>query len=190
MLTFQEDFLSSAKRQFNYYKQLGEKAMAQVNDDQLFVCVNAESNSIAIIVQHLHGNMLSRWTDFLHSDGEKDWRKRDEEFETIIKTKEELLLKWNEGWLCLLKALDSIQEKDFNQLVYIRNEGHTLVEAINRQLSHYPYHVGQMIYIAKMMSENEWHSLSIPKNKSKDYNQKKFADEKHKGHFTDDENNK
>ncbi len=186
MQTFQNDFLTSAKRQFQYYKELGEKSIAQIAPEKLFHQMNDDSNSIAIIVQHLHGNMLSRWTDFLNSDGEKEWRKRDEEFETIIKTKEELIIKWNEGWDCLFKALDSIQEEDFSKLIYIRNQGHTIVEAINRQLSHYPYHVGQMVYIAKMLSDIEWQSLSIPKNKSKDFNQDKFSKEKHKGHFTDD----
>ena len=186
MLAFQEDFLRSAKRQFAYYKMLGEKAMAQLNEEQLFVSINEDSNSIGMIVQHLHGNMMSRWTDFLNSDGEKEWRQRDQEFEAVINNKEALLLLWNQGWQCLFDALESIKEADFSRLVYNRNEGHTLVEAINRQLSHYPYHVGQMIYIAKMISENEWQSLSIPKNKSLDYNQKKFTNKKHKGHFTDD----
>jgi hypothetical protein len=185
MSSFENDFLNSAKRQFNYYKQLGEKAMAQVNDEQLFVCVNAESNSIAIIVQHLHGNMMSRWTDFLHADGEKDWRKRDAEFEAQIADRKTLMQLWNQGWQCLFDALETINEKNFHQLVYIRNEGHTVVEAINRQLSHYPYHVGQMIFIAKMLSTEPWQSLSIPKNASGQYNAKKFDVKKHKGHFTD-----
>jgi Protein of unknown function (DUF1572) len=186
MQTLQNDFLESAKKQFKYYRELGEKSFEQIAPEKLFHQMNDDSNSIAIIVQHLHGNMLSRWTDFLNSDGEKEWRKRDEEFESIIKTKEELLQKWNEGWNCLFAALDSIKEENFSQLIYIRNQGHTIVEAINRQLSHYPYHVGQIVFIAKMLSDKEWKSLSIPKNKSKDYNQDKFSKEKHKGHFTDD----
>lgn len=175
METFQSDFLRSAKRQFNYYKDLGEKAIAQIAHEKLFHQVNEDSNSIAIIIQHLHGNMLSRWTNFLSSDGEKEWRKRDEEFETIIKTKEELMAKWNEAWQCLSDAINALKEDDFNKIVYIRNEGHTVIEAINRQLSHYPYHIGQIIFIAKMLSDKEWQSLSIPKNRSKHFNQNKFA---------------
>jgi hypothetical protein len=186
MQTFQKDFLESAKKQFKYYKELGEKSFKQVTPEKLFHQINEDSNSIAIIVQHLHGNMLSRWTDFLDSDGEKEWRNRDKEFETIIKTKEDLITKWNEGWQCLFTALDSIKEEDFNKLIYIRNEGHTVIEAINRQLSHYPYHVGQIVFIAKMLSDNEWQSLSIPKNKSKDFNQEKFKEDRHRRHFTDE----
>lgn len=180
------DFLESAKRQFNYYKQIGDKTFEQVEDEKLFYRFNEDSNSIAIIVQHLWGNMLSRWTDFLTSDGEKEWRQRDAEFEEVVKTREELLKKWEEGWNCLFNALDSLTEEDFFKTVYIRNQGHSVMEAINRQLAHYPYHIGQIVYIGKMLATNEWKSLSIPKNKSTDYNSEKFSQPKRKEHFTEE----
>ena len=168
-------YLESAKKEFGYYKLLGEKTFSQLTDEQLFIEANSESNSIATIVKHLRGNMLSRWTDFLTTDGEKEWRKRDEEFENDISTREELLQQWQEGWSCLFKALDSISDDDLSRVIYIRNQGHTIVEAINRQLSHYPYHVGQIIFIGKMLSDKNWNSLSIPKGGSKEYNRDKFS---------------
>lgn len=188
-----EAFLSSAGKQFLYYKSLGDKAMDQLEPGQLFYSANEDTNSIAVIVKHLHGNMLSRWTDFLTSDGEKDWRNRDAEFEDNLTTlsveerKAELLKKWNEGWDCLFKALNALKPEQLAQIVYIRNEGHTVMEAINRQLAHYPYHVGQIVFYAKMLKKGEWTSLSIPKNKSKDYNSEKFSKEKSIKNFTDDE---
>ncbi len=168
-------YLESAKKEFGYYKLLGEKTFSQLTDEQLFIEANSESNSIATIVKHLRGNMLSRWTDFLTSDGEKEWRKRDEEFENDISTREELLQKWQEGWSCLFKALDSISDDDLSRVIYIRNQGHTILEAINRQLSHYPYHIGQIVFIGKMLSDKNWNSLSIPKGGSKEYNRDKFS---------------
>lgn len=178
-------YLKSAERQFQYYKQLGEKALEQVNDTGLFIQPNEESNSIATIVKHLWGNMLSRWTNFLTEDGEKDWRQRDAEFENDIQSREELIAKWKEGWKCLFDALDSITDQDLDRIIYIRNEGHTVMEAINRQLAHYPYHIGQIVFIAKMIVNDEWKSLSIPRNKSKEYNSEKFSQEKGIRHFTD-----
>ena len=130
--------------------------------------------------------MTSRWTDFLTSDGEKEWRKRDLEFETVITTKKELLEKWNDGWQCLYNALDTVNHHNFETTIYIRNQEHSVLDAINRQLAHYAYHVGQIVYIAKMIKENRWHSLTIPKGKSQEFNQKKFSKGKHKGHFSDD----
>lgn len=180
------DFLKSAKRQFEYYKLLGEKTFEQVNDEQLFHKVNEESNSIAVIVQHLWGNMMSRWTDFLNSDGEKEWRKRDEEFEEKLRTRADMLARWKEGWDCLFSALNSLAEDDLHKIVYIRNEGHTAMEAINRQLAHYPYHIGQIVFIGKMMRNENWKSLSIPRNKSGDYNAGKFSEKKGVRHFTDE----
>ena len=168
-------YLESAKKEFGYYKLLGEKTFSQLTDEQLFIEANSESNSIATIVKHLRGNMLSRWTDFLTTDGEKEWRKRDEEFENDISTREELLQKWQEGWSCLFKALDSISDDDLSRVIYIRNQGHTILEAINRQLSHYPYHIGQIVFIGKMVSDKNWNSLSIPKGGSKEYNRDKFS---------------
>lgn len=186
-----EDFLRSANRQFLYYKTLGEKAIDQLEPEQLFVSLNEDTNSIATIVKHLHGNMLSRWTDFLTTDGEKEWRNRDGEFDASTElsnqTKLEVLKLWNQGWKCLFNTLNSLKPEDLDKIIYIRNEGHTVLEAINRQLAHYPYHVGQMVFYAKILKKSEWTSLSIPKNKSKDYNSDKFSKEKSKKHFTDDE---
>ncbi len=190
-MTVSEDFLRSANRQFLYYKTLGEKAIDQLEPEQLFISLNEDTNSIATIVKHLHGNMLSRWTDFLTTDGEKEWRNRDGEFDTSTElsnqTKEHVLKQWNQGWECLFNTLNSLKPEDLDKIIYIRNEGHTVLEAINRQLAHYPYHVGQMVFYAKILKKSEWSSLSIPKNKSKDYNSDKFSKEKSKKHFTDDE---
>jgi len=180
------DYLDSIKKQFEYYKLLGEKTFNQIDDDKLFWQYNEESNSIAAIVKHLWGNMLSRWTDFLTSDGEKEWRNRDAEFENDVATKEELLNKWNEGWQCLFNALNPLKNEDLEKEVYIRNQGHTVMEAINRQLAHYCYHVGQIVFLGKMISGPHWTSLSIPKNSSKKYNEDKFAKPKHKEHFTNE----
>lgn len=182
----EQDFLDSAKKQFLYYKLLGEKTFEQLEEKDLFWRFNKDSNSIAIIVNHLWGNMLSRWTDFLESDGEKQWRNRDLEFENEIKTKGELLHKWNEGWKCLFEALDSINMDDFSRQVFIRNQAHTIVDAINRQLGHYSYHLGQIVYIGKIIKGNAWKSLTIPRGKSEQFNQEKFSRGKHGGHFSDD----
>jgi hypothetical protein len=179
-------FLTSATAQFQYYKLLGEKTFAQLTNEQLFWQYNEESNSIAIIVKHMVGNMLSRWTDFLTTDGEKKWRNRESEFENDIKTREELLAVWNKGWQCLFNALASITEDDLEREIFIRNQGHTVVEAINRQLAHYPYHVGQIVFIGKMVCNTNWASLSIPKGDSKKYNEEKFAKPKHTEHFTNE----
>lgn len=180
------NFLESAIKQFEYYKSLGEKTFNQLQGDKLFWQYNAESNSIAIIVKHLWGNMLSRWTDFLTTDGEKDWRNRDAEFESNTYTKEELLVKWSEGWQCLFNALNSLTEGDLTRIIYIRNQGQTVVEAINRQLCHYSYHVGQIVFIGKMICNEQWASLSIPKGNSVVYNQDKFSKSQHQEHFTDE----
>lgn len=186
-----EDFLRSANRQFLYYKTLGEKAIDQLEPEQLFVSLNEDTNSIATIVKHLHGNMLSRWTDFLTTDGEKEWRNRDGEFDASMElsnqTKEHVIKQWNQGWECLFNTLNSLKPEDLDKIIYIRNEGHTVLEAINRQLAHYPYHIGQMVFYAKILKKSEWTSLSIPKNKSNDYNADKFSKDKTKKHFTDDE---
>jgi hypothetical protein len=182
----EKDYLESAIKQFEYYKLLGEKAMEQLPEEKLFWQYNEECNSIAMIVKHLSGNMLSRWTDLLTTDGEKEWRNRDAEFENDIQTKKELLAKWNEGWQCLLNALRELTPGDPQKIVYIRNQGHTVLEAINRQLAHYPYHVGQVVYIAKMIAGSDWKSLSIPKGNSASFNAKKFSAPKTRQHFTDE----
>ncbi len=165
-----EDFLKSAIKQFEYYKGVAERTFDQLRDEDLFWQYNDESNSIAIIVQHLHGNMLSRWTDFLTTDGDKPWRDRDGEFEIAVTTRQELLHKWNEGWHCLLFALRAITATDFNTTIYIRHEPHTVVDAVNRQLAHVPYHVGQIVLIGKMRAE-AWKSLTVPKRRSKEFYQ-------------------
>ncbi|WP_433829376.1 DUF1572 family protein [Flavobacterium anhuiense] len=182
-----ESYLESVKKQFLYYKMLGEKAMDQLEPDQLFTSVNEDTNSIATIVKHISGNMLSRWTDFLTTDGEKEWRNRDAEFENDLQSKGVVLELWNKGWNCLENALESLKPDQLSDIIYIRNEGHTVIEAINRQLAHYPYHVGQIVFYAKQLKNSEWNSLSIPKNKSGNYNAEKFAKEKEIKNFTDDE---
>lgn len=179
------EYLEGIQKQFAYYKSLGEKTIDQIPEEKLFWQYNNESNSIAIIVKHLWGNMKSRWTDFLTTDGEKEWRQRDAEFENDIASKEDLLNKWNDGWQCLFEALESIDQDNFNQPIYIRNIEHSITEAINRQLAHYSYHIGQIVCIGKMIVGEEWQSLSIPKGKSIAYNQKRFATPKHKAHYTD-----
>ncbi len=183
-------FLSSAIAQFQYYKLLAEKTFNQLPDEKLFWQYNEESNSIATIVKHMAGNMLSRWTDFLTTDGEKENRNREAEFENIIHSRNELLDLWEKGWKCLFDALSSLTEDDLGKEIFIRNQGHTVTEAINRQLAHYPYHVGQIVFIGKMICNNDWASLSIPKGNSEMYNAKKFAEPKHTAHFTNEIINK
>lgn len=186
MDTLSTNYLESARKQFEYYKQLGDRTFDQLAEKDFFWQFNPESNSIAIIVRHLWGNMLSRWTDFLTSDGEKVWRNRDAEFEASIKTERELREKWEAGWACVFQALDSINANNFNTTVYIRNMGHTIPEAVNRQMAHYAYHVGQIVFIGRMIKGRDWQSLSIPKGQSAAYNAKKFAQPKRKEHFTDE----
>jgi len=179
------DYLQSAIKQFEYYKMLGEKTFAQTPDEKLFWKYNDDSNSIATIVKHLHGNMVSRWTDFLSSDGEKDWRDRDAEFEDDVQSRAGMLALWNAGWKALLDTLYALTDADLEQIIYIRNEGHSVMEAINRQLAHYPYHIGQIVYIGKLSAE-KWTSLSIPKGNSKKFNSEKFSEPRHQAHFTDE----
>ena len=186
-MSIENIYLESVIKRFKEYKELADKSFARLKDDDFHFAPNEASNSIAVIIQHMHGNMMSRWTNFLSEDGEKDWRKRDDEFEIHDFTQQQLINKWEEGWKCLFGALESITDDDLNKIIYIRNEGHTILEAINRQLAHYPYHVGQMIYIAKMLQNENWQSLSIPRNKSNDYNADKFSQDKGIRHFTDSE---
>lgn len=166
------NYLESVKKLLERYKMLGEKTFSQLQDEKLFWQFNADSNSIATIVKHLRGNMLSRWTDFLTTDGEKEWRNRDTEFENDISTRQELMKKWEEGWECLFSTLNILKTDDLQKVVYIRNEEHSITEAINRELAHYSYHVGQIVFIGKMLCDNNWTSLSIPKGKSRSFNQK------------------
>lgn len=179
-------YIQSATRLFKMYKQLGEKAMAQIEDADLTWQQNEDSNSISNIVKHLWGNMLSRWTDFLTTDGEKPWRMRDAEFEPDTFSRTELMQKWEEGWQRLFDALSSITDAELDRIIYIRNDGLTVMDAVNRQIAHYSYHVGQIVYISKLRSKSAWNSLSIPRNQSGDYNSKKFAQEKDNRDFTDE----
>lgn len=184
--TMEANYIKNVKQLFLYYKQLGEKTFEQIEEEDIFWKYNEASNSIAIIVKHLWGNMMSRWTDFLTADGEKEWRNREGEFEEDIQNKTELLEKWEEGWACLFKALDSIKTDNFDTMIYIRNMGHTIVEAVNRQLAHYAYHIGQIVYIGRMIKSDDWTSLSIPKGKSTEYNKEKFAKPKRNKNFTEE----
>ena len=163
-------------KRFTYYKDLGDKTFEQLNDDHFFWQYNEESNSIATIIKHMAGNMLSRWTHFLTEDGEKNWRNRDEEFLNTFKSKNDALEYWEKGWKCLFDALSQINEENIHATIYIRGEAHSVLDAVLRQLAHYPYHVGQIIYIAKMIKNDEWKSLSIPRNKSLEFNQKMFKE--------------
>lgn len=157
-------------KRFEYYKSLGDKTFDQLSDEQMFWQYNEESNSVAIIVKHLAGNMLSRWTDFLTEDGEKSWRNRDEEFVNDFKTKEEILDFWEQGWSCLLNALNQINDENIYSTIYIRGEAHSVIDAVLRQLAHYPYHIGQIVYIAKMLKNDDWKTLSIARNRSQEFN--------------------
>src|SRR5579872_6181435 len=170
-----ETYLLSAIKRFEYYKMLGEGAFDQLTDEQLFWSYNEDSNSIATIVKHLHGNMLSRWTDFLTSDGEKEWRKRDNEFIDDSVTKANMIARWEDGWKCVFDVMASLTPEDVGKTIYIRKEPHTVMQAINRQLTHYAYHVGQIVYLAKAIRSAGWKSLSVPKGKSEEFNKEKFG---------------
>ncbi len=165
-----QEFLQSAVKRLTYYKELGNKTLAQLNEADLHFKPDDESNSIAIIIQHMAGNMLSRWTDFLNSDGEKAWRNRDTEFEERKMSKEQLNACWQKGWDCCLGALTSLTTEDLLKTIYIRKEGLLVIDAINRQLAHYPYHVGQVVCIAKHIKKADWKNLSIPKGNSQEFN--------------------
>ena len=159
-------YLKSAIKRLEYYKDLGDKTFEQMTEDDFNFFPSEESNSIAIIIQHLHGNMLSRWTDFLTSDGEKKWRNRNAEFEKSGLTKMQLIHLWEEGWRCVFDALNDLKPKDLKKIITIRSEPLSVIDAINRQLAHYPYHVGQIIYAAKIIKNKNWKNLSVPKSAS------------------------
>ena len=160
-----KEFLHSVVKRLGYYKEPGDKTFTVLNTNDFHFTPNEESNSIAIIIQHISGNMLSRWTNFLTTDGEKEWRHRDTEFEIKEASKEQLITMWEKGWACCLSAIKSLSEDDLLKTIYIRGEALSVVDAINRQLAHYPYHVGQIIYVAKMIKNEQWESLSIPRKK-------------------------
>ncbi len=167
------NYLQSCIGMFKQYKQLAEKAIYQINDDEIHYKPEPESNSVYTVVKHMSGNMRSRWTDFLTSDGEKEWRNRDVEFEDDARiTKAEMLEAWDAGWNCVFHALEPLSEADLKKIVHIRHEPHSVMEAINRQVSHYAYHVGQIVFICKMIRSVSWNTLSIAKGKSQEYNDK------------------
>ena len=168
-MSFEAGFLKDTIKRFKYYKTLGDQTFAQLEEKDFFFQPSAESNTIAVIVQHMYGNMLSRWTNFLTEDGEKEWRKRDAEFDNTPLSKEDVLSFWNAGWDCLLKTLESLQPADLMETVTIRTEPLTVYDAILRQLAHYPYHVGQIVYVGRMIRDTDWKSLSIPKGESLSY---------------------
>lgn len=165
-----KEFLDTSIRRVKYYKDLADKTFEQLSDADLHYQFNEESNSIAIIIQHMAGNMLSRWTNFLTEDGEKEWRQRDDEFTVHNYSKQQLLDIWEKGWKCYLDSLGSLTENDLLKPITIRNEKLSVIDAINRQLAHYPYHVGQIVYIGRMIKNKEWKNLSIPKGHSQQYN--------------------
>ena len=175
---FSTSYITDTIDVFQYYKKLGERAMAQCPDDALFAMPDAQSNSIAIIVKHLSGNTRSRWTDFLTSDGEKSDRDRDAEFEAPPATRPELLELWERGWKLLFGALEPLGDADLTRTITIRTEPHSVMQAINRQVAHYSYHVGQIVCLARHFAGDKWQSLTIPKRKSAEFNRQVAAGEK------------
>jgi len=171
MNTIGKEYLTTVIRRVKYYKDLGEKAFEQLEESDFHFRPNQESNSIAIIVQHIAGNMLSRFTNFLTEDGEKEWRQRDDEFEIHHFSKQQVMETWKKGWNCFLDTMASLKEEDLLKIIYIRREPLTVIDAINRQLAHYPYHIGQILLIGKIIRGENWKSLSIPRRKSQAYDQ-------------------
>jgi hypothetical protein len=174
-LQFTTSYLEDSLSLFAYYKRLAERAMDQLTDEQLFEAIDDEANSIAIIVKHMSGNMLSRWTDFLTTDGEKPTRNRDGEFEEPPATRAALLATWESGWSSVFSALRPLTEADLTRTVTIRGEAHSVMQAINRQLAHYPHHIGQIVLLAKHFAGDHWQSLSIPRKGSVEFNRKVAA---------------
>ncbi len=170
MMSLGKEYLNTVIKRLKYYKDLGEKTFEQLDEKDFHVLLSAESNSIAIIVQHLAGNMLSRFTNFLTEDGEKEWRQRDDEFEIHDFSKQQIIDHWQNGWSCCLLALESLHDEDLSKTITIRQEPLTVIDAINRQLAHYPYHIGQIIFIARIIKKEDWKNLSIPKGQSQQYN--------------------
>ncbi|UII76340.1 DUF1572 domain-containing protein [Flagellimonas sp. HMM57] len=174
-MTFEENYLKNVLFEFHRYKTLGDKTFAQLSNDEIHWVHGPNDNSITIIVKHMVGNMLSRWTNFLTEDGEKTWRNRDTEFVEAYDSKKTMIIAWEKGWNCLFEAIAGIDASNFNTKIKIRNEEHTVVEAINRQLVHYSYHVGQLVFVGRMIKGSEWISLSIPKGSSGGFNKKMFG---------------
>lgn len=167
---FIKDYHRDALSSFRNYKKLAERAIEQVSEEEFFAMIDAEANSIAVIVKHIAGNLHSRWRDFLTTDGEKPDRDRDAEFELIEDTRESLMEFWETGWQTLFDNIEPLTEEDFSRTITIRGEPHSVVEAINRQLTHYSYHIGQIVFLAKHLKSSEWKTLSVPKDRSADFN--------------------
>jgi hypothetical protein len=176
-LVFTTSYVDDAKAIFRQYMRLAEGAMAQVTEEQLTVTLDPEMNSIAQIVKHMAGNMRSRWTDFLTTDGEKPTRNRDSEFEAPPATRADVMALWEEGWGCLFGALDGLTDTDLGRTITIRGEAHSVMQAINRQVAHYASHCGQIIFLAKHLQSANWKSLSVPRKKSEDFNRRVLAGE-------------
>lgn len=176
-LEFTTSYIEDALSLFRYYKRLAERATEQVTDEQLFTAIDNEANSIAMIVKHMAGNMRSRWTDFLTTDGEKPDRDRDSEFEQPPASRKDLMAMWEEGWSRLFAAIEPLSDADLGRTVTIRGEAHSVMQAINRQLAHYPHHVGQIVLLAKHFACDRWQSLTVPRNKSAEFNRKVAAGE-------------
>src|SRR6266851_6876433 len=175
---FTTSYTQDARDLLRYYKRLGDRAIEQCPDASLFTTLDPESNSIAIIVKHMAGNMRSRWTDFLTTDGEKPDRNRDTEFEDPPKTRAELLEMWERGWKLVFGALEPLSDADLTRTITIRTEPHTVTQAINRQIAHYSYHVGQIVYLARHLAGDKWQSLTVPKKNSAEFNRQVAAGEK------------
>ena len=176
-LKYTTSYLEDSLTLFRHYKKLAEGAMAQVTDEQLNVALDDEMNSIAVTVKHMAGNMRSRWTNFLTTDGEKPDRNRDTEFVDPPATREALMSIWEEGWRRVISAVEPLVEADLSRTVTIRGEQHSVMQAINRQIAHYAYHCGQIVLLAKHLQHDNWKSLSVPRNKSAEYNRKVLAHE-------------
>jgi hypothetical protein len=176
-LQLTNSYLADSTAIFKQYQALAERAMAQVRDEALFAVLDGESNSIALIVKHMAGNMRSRWTDFLTTDGEKPDRNRDSEFEDAPESREAMMAMWQEGWACLYQALESLRDEDMVRTVRIRGEEHSVMQAIHRQVAHYSYHAGQIVFLSKHLSSAHWTSLTVPRRGSQQFNQKVLAGE-------------
>ncbi|RDW20973.1 DUF1572 family protein [Oceanobacillus chungangensis] len=171
-MTLGNEYLQVVQERFRSIKELGDKTIQRLSEDEIHWALNKSSNSIAIIVKHLSGNMISRWTDFLTSDGEKNNRKRDQEFIDTISSKQEMIIIWESGWNTLFRSIDNLVEEDLLKNINIRGESHMVIDAIERQIAHYAYHIGQIVYVGKQIKDEEWESLSIPKGNSEEYLQK------------------
>lgn len=178
-----QNYLENIRKLYRYYKSLGDKSLAQINDKQIHFRFDESSNNVATIVKHMAGNMLSRWTDFLTADGEKEWRNRETEFEDTFQSKAEMMAYWEKGWACVFNAIDPLKTEDLEKIIYIRNEGHSVLEAMNRQLAHYSYHIGQLAFVIKALKSTDWKTLSIPKGKSEIFNKDKFNKGKRRKNF-------